>query len=298
MSISNAKRHHYVPRFYLRRFACQDDGNKVAVIEQHQNSLISSLKSIKSIGYEEGLYDFVEGSVLRSIEGDLNHVIETPFASSPTWQKISTGMCASLNENDRFPIYGFARHLQKRNLEILRFIETENARFKRGEINTRLSEAEQDMHELIAACEDGAHVLFREGALDTTLPPDAEAINVMVFRSPIPLRSSTNPTLSISEPGRQSVFGDFFNNLRTWWLSLDQYWGAFIVLGGPSGFSNSEMPADTARMINRQFLVQRLNSMTVRYLIADDSYLNEDLDWAGFDLARCTSSGKRWIKRT
>jgi hypothetical protein len=63
----------------------------------------------------------------------------------------------------------------------------------------------------------------------------------------------------ISVPGRQSVFGPFFNNLRTWWLTLDRHCGAFIVAGGPPAFTNSAMPADAARMINRQYLVQHGN---------------------------------------
>ena len=212
------------------------------------------------------------------------------------WRKIVEGAGTSLAETDKIPIYGFARHLQRRNLETLRFIEAESARFADGALDGNLSEDEQEMHTWIAASADNAHALFREGAMDMNIPEDADAINVMVCHSPIPLRTSTNPTLMISAPGHQSIFGAFFNDLRTWWLTLDRYCGAFIIAGGPPGFSNSTLPPDAARMINQQYLVQHGNSMTVRYLLANDPYLDDDLVWAGYGFERSTTHGARWRK--
>lgn len=296
MTAGRPRRHHYVPQFYLRRFACADDANKVRVAEQHREYLVTDRKSIDRIGYEDALHDYEEDGATRSIEGDLNRVIETPFAASSTWTKVSEGAFGTLDDGDRVPIYRFARHLQRRNLETLRFIEAENERFRAGGLALDLDDEETDMHEWIAASAQGAHALFREGAMDTSLPPDAHAINVMVCHSPITLRSSTNPTLLISTPGRQSVFGSFFNDLRTWWLTLDRYWGAFIIAGGPPGFSNLPLPPDAARVINRQYLVQRQNSLSVRYMIADDELLDEDLAWAGYRFERQTTHGARWLK--
>ena len=118
----------------------------------------------------------------------------------------------------------------------------------------------------------------------------------MVCHSPIRLRTSTKPSLMISAPGHQSIFGAFFNDLRTWWLTLDRYCGAFIIAGGPPGFSNSTLPPDAARMINQQYLVQHGNSMTVRYLLANDPYLDDDLMLAGYGFERSTTHGARWRK--
>jgi hypothetical protein len=288
------KRHHYVPQFYMRRFACADDSNKVHVLERHGDVLVTDRKSIDRIGYEESMHDFVENGVAGSIEGPMNRLIETPFSSGLTWKKIIEGACADLDEQDKIPIYGFARHLQRRNLETLRFVEVESARFKADALNGDLSEEEREMHKWLAASADNAHAIFREGAMDTTIPEDADAINMMVCHSPISLRTSTNPTLLISVPGRQSVLGSFFNNLRTWWLTLDRHCGVFIVAGGPPEFTSSKMPADAARMINRQYLVQHGNSLTVRYLIGDDPYLDGDLERAGYSLERRTTHGARW----
>lgn len=298
MSGGAPKRHHYVPQFYLRRFARADDPNKVAVIERHRDVLVADIKSIGGIGYEEGLHDFHEGRARASIEGALNKTVETPFSQSPTWQKISNGGCANLDAADRLPLYGFARHLQLRNLETLRFIEAENARFRRGELDGQLSDDEQDMHSWIAASADGGHALFREGALATLLPPDAGAINVMVCRSPIALRTSTNPAVRVSYPGQGSVYGGFFDPFRTWWLALDREWGALIVAGGPSGFSINEMPDDAARVMNRQYLVQLLHGGSARYLLAEDDYIAEDLEWADFVFDRQTTRGFRYRARS
>ncbi|WP_370675555.1 DUF4238 domain-containing protein [Pleomorphomonas sp. PLEO] len=297
MKADTPKRHHYVPQFYLRRFACQDDPNKVRTLERHGDILVIDRKSIDGIGYEEGMHDFVAEGVSGSIEGPINRVIETPFSNSPTWKKIVGRDGAKLNEHDKVPIHGFARHLQRRNLETLRFIEAQTTRFNDGALDGDLSEEEREMHEWIAASTDHAHAIFRAGAMDTAIPEDADAINVMVCRSPISLRTSTNPTLLISEPGRQSVFGSFFNGLRTWWLTLDRHCGVFIVTGGPANFTNDTIPLEVARVINRQYLVQHGNSMTVRYLIAEDSYVEEDLQWAGYNLEQRTIRGARWRKR-
>lgn len=296
MTANASKRHHYVPQFYLRQFACADDSNKMKIIEQHGDWLVADRKSISRIGYENALHDYISDGEADSIEEEINRRIETPFAASGTWAKILGQQYELLNAEDGPAIYGFARHLQRRNLEALRFIEEENARFRAGSLDLDPTAEERAMHQWIAASSDNAHALFRNGALDTVLPEDAGQINVMVCRSPIPLRTSTNPAVRISHPGRSSVFGSFFDTLRTWWLSLAPHCGAFIVAGGPPGFSNGVMPLDTARMVNRQYLVQHLNSPWVRYLIADDAYLDEDLEWAGYRRESRTTHGARFTK--
>lgn len=295
MAANEAKKHHYVPQFYMRRFACADDKNKVMVLERHRDFVVAGRKSIEGIGYEERLHDYDNDSSPACIEGDLNKAIETPFSRSTTWLKISRGDCASLDESDRLPLYGFARHLQSRNLETLRFIETQHARYLAGKLEDELTDEERDMHAWIASDPGAVHELFRAGAMETMLPIDASAINVIVCRMPIALRSSTNPAVRLSHPGNDSVFGALFNSLRTWWLALDRHWGAFIVAGGPSGFSSETVPPELARVVNRQYLVQLLEG-GARYLLADDDFLEEDLEWAGFTFAQRTVSGFRYRK--
>lgn len=297
MAANEAKKHHYVPQFYIGRFACADDENKVMALERHRDVVVAVRKSIKGIGYEERLHDYYDNGTPASIEGDLNKAIETPFSQSRTWLKISGGESADLDETDRLPLYGFARHLQLRNLEALRFIEAQCVRYLTRELEDELTYEERDMHAWIASDPGAAHELFRAGAMETMLPADASTINVIVCQTPIALRSSTNPTVCLSHPGTNSIFGAMFNSLRTWWLALDRHWGMFIVVGGPSGFSAGAVSPDVARVVNRQYLVQLLEG-SARYMLADDDFLAEDLEWAGFTFAQRTARSFRYRKVT
>lgn len=295
MLANEPKKHHYVPQFYMRRFACANDENKVMVLERHRNVVVADRKSIENIGYEDHLHDYDDNGSPASIEKALNRMIETPFSESPTWRKISSGNCATLDGSDRLPLYGFARHLQLRNHEMLRFIEAQHARFLAGELEEELTGDEREMHEWIAADPAGAHELFRTGAMQTMLPADSAEIGVTICRTPIPLRSSTNPAVRFSHPGHESAFGAAFNSLRTWWLTLDRHWGAFIMAGGPPGFSTEAVPPDFARVVNRQYLVQFLEG-SARYMLADDAFLGEDLEWAGFSFVQRITRGFRYRK--
>lgn len=290
------KKHHYVPQFYMRQFACPTDENKIITLERHRDIVVGAPKSIGGIGYEDHLHDYEVDGVEASFEGDINKEIETPFSRGATWRKLISGQCATLDESDRFPIYGFARHLQRRNLATLRFIERQHARFQAGELEDEFTDEERDYHAWLAGEPGAIHEVFRAGALDTMLPDDAGAINVMICQTPIPLRTSTNPTLVISHPGRQSIFGAIFNSLRTWWLTLDRHCGAFIIAGGPPGFSSSVVSSDVAQVINRQYLTQFLHG-DARYMLADDDFIPGDLDWAGFVFDRKTTHGFRYRKQ-
>jgi hypothetical protein len=291
------KKHHYVPQFYIRRFALPDDTNKVMVLERHGDIVVSGPKSIANIGYEDGLHDYeaVTEGASRSIEGDLNRNIETPFSKGPTWLKISEGRCASLDAADLAPLYGFAKHLQSRNVETLRFIESQHRRYLAGELENELTPDEREMHKWIAANKGASHELFRAGAMDTLLPSDASAINMIVCKASDRFRSSTNPAIRLTFPGNESVFGEMFKSLRTWWLTLDHYWGVLITAGGPSGFSTWPVPKEFVRVINQRFLCQ-LTMGDARYMLADDDHITDDLTWAGFGLTNLTSRGMRFAK--
>ena len=288
-------KHHYVPQFYMRQFACVDDNKKIMTLECHRDVVVVDRKSIKGIGYEDRLHNYEVNGVHASIESELNTVIETPFSRSSTWLKISGGQCANLDQNDRLSIYGFARHLQLRNLATLRFIENQQARYQAGELEEELTEGERQYHAWVEANPDAAHEMFRVGAIDSLLPSDADVINVIVCQTPIRLRSSTNPTVTISYPGRKSIFGAMFDSLRTWWLTLDRHWGAFIVAGGPSGFSLNLVTPELTRVVNRQYLTQFLNG-DARYMLADDDFVATDLNWTGFMFDQKTTRGSRYRK--
>jgi alkylhydroperoxidase family enzyme len=80
----------------------------------------------------------------------------------------------SVGGSGKLPIYMFARHLQRRNLETLRFIEAEHARVRAEGFDADFSEEERDMHRWISASADHARTLFRDGAVDTVPPADVK----------------------------------------------------------------------------------------------------------------------------
>ena len=87
-----------------------------------------------------------------------------------------------------------------------------------------------------------------------------------------------------------------FNSLRTWWLALDCHWGAFHHCRRTARLQRQGLsPPDLARMVNRQYLVQLLEG-SARYMLADDDFLSEDLEWAGFTFAQRTARGFRYRK--
>jgi hypothetical protein len=292
MPANEPNKHHYVPQFYLRQFASSDP-NKVMVLARHGNIVERTRKSIEGIGYEENLHDFIADGMPASIETTINKVIETPFSGSSTWKKISSGQCGQLNESDRNSLYGFARHLQRRNVAWLRFLEAEHARYLSGD-HSDLSQEEREMHAQIAEDLGGTHAIFRHAALDTSLPEDAAEINIMVCNAPIRLRTSTDPLMVMSEPGKPSIYGPLTAQLRTWWLPLASHWGAFIIAGNGPGFSVGAMPAGAAIAVNRRYIPQLMQSPTLRCVLADDGEIEADLELAGLTFEGRTTHGFRY----
>lgn len=66
--VNDPKKHHYVPRFYLRQFCSVDHKNKVPTVSRHNPFLIKNLKSISGIGYEDNLYKVKDKDIEHCIE--------------------------------------------------------------------------------------------------------------------------------------------------------------------------------------------------------------------------------------
>ena len=53
--MSQRKRHHYIPQFYLRRFSCENNGKQIGVFN-YRNNLFIQAASIRDQAYEKYLY--------------------------------------------------------------------------------------------------------------------------------------------------------------------------------------------------------------------------------------------------
>jgi hypothetical protein len=283
-------RDHYIPQFYMRQFACADDAHKVEAFAAHKHAeiIIRERKSIELIGYEEGLHHFTVGGVRESIEGRVNREWETPFADSATWQKVVARCFNALDESDKEPLYQFIGHLRRRNVETRAVLEREVERFRSG-APIDYSADERIMYATLAASPQAIDDFYR--AMILTRSPyaqDAREVGIMVYRSPLRLRSCTHHVVAAPLPeSERSRVRSVGTKGRAWWLALDPHCGVLMTIGlSQAPFVNHEMPDDAARGMNRWFLQQLLQCETVRYMIADDEHINTDLEHAGYRIVQ------------
>lgn len=291
---------HYVPQFYLRQFACADDLNKVAVLRRHEPFLVADRKSIAQMGYEEDLHALHAGKGALNLEGVISKTIETPFSSSPTWTKIASGNVRSLDASDRRALYAFNTHLQTRNLEALRFLEKMQARIRESGFPPDFTQEERDMHTAIASDPDGVRAFFLMGAIRPlgTIDRSAEG-SVLICHTKLRLRTTTCPPLPMGVPPTYSnADPSDVDGPKAWWLPLTPYCGALITRGTPfAELAHMDIEDDAVRMFNRRYLVQLREGLSVRYCLADDVYLDVDLDWAGYDLVTRSKMVSRYERR-
>lgn len=281
--MSKANKHHYVPQFYLRQFSCSDDIHKVPAFSLNQPFIIKGLKSIEGIAYEDNLYSISNEDVELYIEDEINKKIETPITQSETWEKIRNNKPELINESDKLTIYLFIRHIESRNIEFLQFIRNENKRIKDPKYAKDYSELEHEMHSFIDVTTNGSERYFLEMTNDVRrFLADYKRATITIIESRIPIRTSTNPVVVLPE---SMTFREGPYNATARWLPLSPRFGAILYMSeARCDFYESGLVEDEViKALNRLFIVQLLNSQTVRHMIADDTYLSDDFLWAGIE---------------
>lgn len=279
--MSKANKHHYVPQFYLRQFSCPDDVNKVSAASFNRPFIIKNKKSIEGIGYEDNLYSISNDDIEWCIEEKLNRRIETPITQSETWSKIKNDQPELINEDDKLVIYLFMRHIEVRNVEQLQFIRSENIRVKNPSHVNDYSDAEREMHAYINSTSNGSERFFLEMANDLErFLLDYSKATISILKSNIQIRTSTNPVVTLPE---SMTYIENENSVIAKWLPLSPRFGALLYMSNSrcDFYKSSVVENNVIRAFNRLYLLQLLNSLTVRHLIANDEYLIEDFLWAG-----------------
>jgi len=283
--INDPKKHHYVPQFYLRKFHCVDDENKVPTISRHDPYLIKKKSSISRIGYEDYLYKISDKNIEQCIEKNLNLAIETPISQSETWKKIDNGTPELLNESDKLVIYMFMRHLESRNIETLEFLKSEQIRVLNTEFREEYSDDERRMHEQISSTSHGVNKFFMgmSNNLDQYVEEYKRA-SISIFGSNIPVRTSTAPVINVPIHTFQNT--EFNLKETTKWLPLCPKFGAMLFLNDSyCDFGRFHVVEDEViRTLNRLYLVQLCNSRTVRHMIAKDEFIFDDFKWSGIQI--------------
>lgn len=298
-SANEDRKHHYAPRFYLRQFACDAGRTEAMALTQQHNFVVGEPKAISRMGYEDDLHAIETLFGRTSIEARIGREIEDPISKSPTWARVLAGEYRALGESDIAILYLLCRHLERRNFATRQFIESEQLRVQNPSFAADYTEEERAMHDTIEAMPDGGHAFFLAGALQTApILQELDEVGITILRSSMSLRSSTNPALTVplppSEQGRRCASGQ---PARSWWLPLAPDCGALVSIGGRQrGLVHADGDPPFVRLMNQTYLTQLLTIPAVRYCLADDPHVDEDLVWAGYQLIRRSERKLRYIK--
>lgn len=278
--------HHYAPQFYLRNFAIDADRRKIATVAKNGGVAVWSVRSIEGLGYERDFYVHLRHGAPVSVETTINRRIETPISASETWKKVTAGRADALDRTDRPVLYDLIRHLHARTphaRETMREL-AEMAASPTSEIP--FTSDERQMYAAIRSS-SGGHSAYTN-AMASSLhwaAEDFESCGIWVFRSPIRLKASTTPVLSIKAPADKALKLELPGMTPFCFiLALDFHTLVMLAIGDFDGhFANSEMPIPTALHFNRQYVGQFAYFPKMRHLITGREGLTEAMTWAPYD---------------
>lgn len=254
---------------------------------KHGQRAVWARRSIESIAYENELYVHMNAGMPISVEEAINRRIETPISQTDTWAKITNGHAEALDRSDKPILYALIRHLEVRTPHYLQTVRELMALAASPNSDVEFSDTEREMYAELNANPDLVRAMFNRmsSTLDWT-ETDYRGAFVKILRSPIPLRSSTTPVVSISVPPhpalRLPLPGMVPYQLM---LTLNKTTVAMLIVGDfDDAFVNAEIDADTARGINRFHLGQFCSFDHATHLITERDGLIKDMTWAPYSL--------------
>lgn len=300
MAVQVPRDHHYVPQFYLRQFASNTEKTKIKTIARNGEFAVFAERSIKTLGYERDFYVHRERGVPVNVEAAINSRVETPISESETWRKIASNSTEQLDATDKAVLYALIRHLEARGPHA-RQISKELAQLAadpNSEIPFTLEE-----RRMYAEFRRNPHMLRRLMNKRAVSVPwterDFHRSSLSIVRSPIALRTSTSPVMTLSAPDHPALHLPLPGQTPYCFaLALNPNTLAILALGDFNGaFSNSEMPLDAATMFNRQNVINFAKFTHVRHIVADDDRLVQDMTLAPFDLLESRHGHMRFKRR-
>ncbi len=282
--------HHFVPQFFLRNFAADEERTKVTTVSKQGRMAIWKSRSIKNIGFERDFYVHIVNGRPVSVETDINRRVETPISKSDTWQKISSGRTEELDPSDRAILYALVRHLEVRTPHF-QATSRELANMAASDSSSMpFSDEERKMYALQRSNPDLAAFAFNISASTRYFDRGFESALITVSRSPIRLLTSTNPAMAWPTPAHPAMHLPLpgmvpFERV----LALNPTTFVSVVEGDFDGaFFNSEIGLNVALGFNRRTLGHFAHFPEVRHLISDRERLNEDMTWAPYRLVSDT----------
>lgn len=298
MTVNTSRDHHIVPQFFLRNFAVDDARTKITTVAKDGRMAIWMERSIKGVGYERDFYVHLSQGRPISVETEINNSIETPISQSDTWAKIVAGRSDALDRSDRPILYALVRHLEMRTphyLETGRQLAEMAADLKSA---MPFNAEEREMYAVQRANPEFAKAMFNFMVTSPFDEREYDSSLIVVARSPIPLRTSTTPTIAVKSPPHPAMAMPLpgmvpFQRI----LTVDPHTLVTVTVGDFGGyFANVEMDVETAMGVNRNFAGHFGHFPHVRHLVTGRDRLVEDMTWAPYDLVS-DSPGKVIFKR-
>jgi hypothetical protein len=199
MTVNEPRDHHYAPKFFLRNFAGDTGRNRVATVAKDGAMAIWAERSIEGLGYERDFYVHMDRGVPVSVETEINRSIETPISQSDTWAKIVSGQTDALDQSDKPILYGLIRHLEVRTPHYKATLEELVQMSANPDSDIPFTDEERTHNALLRVNQDSAKAMLNHMTATTAWTANSfRGACLMIYRSPISLRSSTAPVLSIT----------------------------------------------------------------------------------------------------
>lgn len=300
MAHGKPRDHHYVPQFYLKEFACDPERLKIHTVARNEDFAVFEERSIKNIGYDRDFYVHTKNGAPVNVETVINTAAETPLSSSETWRKISAGLTQDLDRSDKGVIYSLIRHLESRNPHAREMSRQLAELAANPDSDIPFTDEEREMHAYLRRHPEEFRAFMNFRAVQMPWSErDFHGSILSILRSPIALRTATSPVLSVRAPDHPALHLPLPGQEPYMYvLTLNRTTLATLALGDFDGaFSNSEMPLEVAKSVNRHFVVQFAKYEHVRHLIADDADLVADMIWAPYDLLYAKDGHMKFRRR-
>jgi hypothetical protein len=292
MTTNEPRDHHYAPQFFLRNFAVDPEKKKITTVAKHGSYAVWAERSIVGTGFERDLYVHMRGGVPVSVESAINKGVETPISKSDTWAKIVSGRTDTLDRSDKPILYALIRHLEARTPHHAATVKELAQLAASPDSGIPFTDEEREMYAFLRANPNHASSMFNamSASLDWTASSFAGA-GLSIYRSPVPLRTTTIPALAIRVPEnpalRLPLPGMVPYQLV---LALNKTTIATLVLADfDDAFLNSEIDVTVARAFNRHFACQFAFFENVSHLITErGDDLITDMTWAPYNLVQET----------
>lgn len=289
------KRHHYLPQFFIRNFAIDEEQKKVMAVQKHGNRAVWAKKSIKSIAYEVDLYVHTENGAPKSVETKINTDIETPISKSETWRKIAENSVADLDNSDRGVLYSLLRNFEARTPHYRQTTAELVKLAGQPHSNMNFSKEEKDMYNALGS--DPSLMNEMMSTVASSLEWTAEEFytcGISILRVNYPVYVCTTPVHVMKSPSH--------SNLRPTQLGLEPFSylmplasNAYMMLslGDFDGdFKNQSVSLDVEMGLKRQIVSQFAYWPRISHMICDGTSLVDQLKWAEYKCISDTTSKK------